>query len=72
MNFMGLLVMGGGIFAICGATCDWDWFMGHHKAKLLVAMLGRNGARVFYALFGAVLAVAGLLMLLGIIENSSR
>ena len=47
-----------GLFTIAGGTFDWDWFMGHWKARLFLKIFGRNGARVFYIIFG--LCIAGL------------
>ena len=55
-----------GVFTICGAVFDWDFFMENRRARLFVWMFGRNGARVFYALLGsafllgsAVTAISG-------------
>ncbi len=48
----------GGIFSLASAILDWEWFMTNYKAAVLVRILGRNGARLFYALLG--LALAGL------------
>ena len=47
-----------GIFSLASAISDWEWFMTNYKAALFVRILGRNGARLFYALLG--LALAGL------------
>jgi len=47
-----------GIFSLASAIFDWEWFMTNYKAALFVRILGRNGARLFYALLG--LALAGL------------
>ena len=60
-----------GIFALCGAVFDWDWFMNNRKARFFVSLLGRTGARIFYALLGSGIATIGVLILLGIIENSN-
>jgi len=49
-----------GLFSFAGAVFDWDWFMTHYRARLFVGLLGRNGARVLYALFGIFLAALGL------------
>jgi hypothetical protein len=59
-----LFLLGGGLFTVVGAVCDFDWFLGHRKARIFVAILGRNGTRVFYALLGGALAGAGAALLL--------
>jgi len=65
MNLIGLFVIGAGVFCICGAAFDWDWFINSWKARLFVAILGRNGARVFYAILGTFIAILGALITLG-------
>jgi len=64
---MAWFFMAAGVFAICGAAFDWDFFMNSRKAALFVRFLGRNGARVFYGLLGAVIVVLGGLMAAGVI-----
>jgi hypothetical protein len=70
MNPVGLISVTAGVFTLCGALFDWDWFMNHRKARLFVALLTRTGARVFYALLGSVLIVLGILLATGIIKGS--
>ena len=70
MNPIGFFFVAAGIFAIAGAVCDWDWFMNARKARFVVALLTRNGARIFYGLLGAGLAVLGVMLALGLIEAS--
>ncbi len=72
MNPLGLLIVAAGAFSVCGAVCDWDWFINSRKARFWVAILGRNGARAFYAILGVGLVVFGILMTLGIIESTRR
>ena len=53
-----------GIFCIVCAAMDWDWFMNHRKARFMCNLLGRKGARMFYAALGTIitgLGVAGFL-----------
>jgi hypothetical protein len=33
-----------GVFAICGAGLNWEWFMNHHKARFFTDLFGRTGA----------------------------
>ena len=55
-----------GAFSLAGAVMDWDFFMNNRKARPFVALLGRQGARVFYGLLGVALIVGGLAMGLGL------
>ena len=70
MNPIGLIIIGAGIFSICGAVFDWDWFINSRKARFLVATFGRNGARIFYGVLGILIAMLGLLITLGVLKNA--
>lgn len=59
-----------GVFSLCGAVLDWDWFMNSRKARFFVSVFGRDGARVFYGLMGAALVVLGVLLGSGVIEGT--
>jgi len=69
-SVMGLLFSAIGLFAICGAGYNWDWFMNHRKARFFVAVFTRTGARIFYMLLGGGLVTLGVLMMLGVIRSS--
>lgn len=60
-----LLIIAVGIFAICGAYFQWNWFMSHRKATFIQKLFGRNGTRIFYSLLGLVLIGLGTMILLG-------
>lgn len=47
-----LLCFGTGLFTIVSSILNFDFFFENRKARLFVAILGRNGARVFYSLLG--------------------
>lgn len=70
MNPAGLIIVAAGIFSICGAAFDWDWFINSRKAQFFVSIFGRNGARVFYGILGVVLAVLGALLTFGVLKNA--
>ena len=70
MNPLGLVFAAIGLFAICAAGLDWEWFMNHRKARFLVGVLGRAGARVFYAILGIGLVVLGVLVAAGILRGT--
>lgn len=65
---MGWVVAAVGVFAILGAVMDWEWFMTHRRARVLVRLFGRNGARVFYGLLGTALVVLGGLFAAGVVQ----
>ncbi len=71
MNPVGLILVAAGLFSICGAAFDWDFFINSRKARLFVSILGRTGARVFYAILGLVIAVLGTLITLGIMKDAA-
>lgn len=71
MNPIGLFLVAAGLFSICGAAFDWDWFIQSRKARFFVATFGRNGARIFYGLLGTGIAVLGVLITIGIVTNAS-
>ena len=48
-----------GLFTVAGGVFGWEWFIGHWKSRLFVKMLGYNGTRVFYIIFGIIIVGAG-------------
>lgn len=58
----GIALLAAGIFCVFCAAKDYDWFMESRKARPLVTLLKRKGARIFYILLGALITVAGALM----------
>ena len=58
----GILLVIAGIFSIIGAVQNWDWFFNSTRARLFVGLFGREGARLAYAIIGALLMVFGGLM----------
>lgn len=71
MDPVGLILVAAGIFSITGAAFDWDWFINSRKAQFWVAILGRNGARVFYGVLGAVMTIVGVLWTFGLLKNGA-
>lgn len=68
MNLWGFFFVAAGVFSLCGGVFDWGWFMESRKARFLAAIIGRNGARVFYAGLGGLIAALGALAMLGVID----
>ncbi len=60
----GVFVMGAGAFSILGGVMDWDWYMNNRRARLIVAIVGRTGARIFYVGLGAAFMLGGLFFML--------
>ena len=54
-----------------GAICNWEWFMNARKARFVVKILTRDGARIFYGALGLVITVLGVLGTMGIVDMSS-
>ena len=64
---VGLIIIACGAFSICGGVFGWEWFMNNYKAKPLVAIFGRKGARIFYGILGGFIIVLGVLAMIGTI-----
>ena len=62
-----ILSIFGGLFSLTGAVLDWEWFMTNYKAAVFVRILGRNRARLFYALLGLFLIALGLAGAFGVV-----
>lgn len=71
MDPIGLILVAGGLFSICGAAFDWDFFILSRKAQFFVSIFGRNGARVFYFILGLIIVVMGAMMTLGVLKDAA-
>ena len=71
MNPVGLLIVAAGIFSICGAAFDWDFFIHSRKARFFVSTFGRTGARVFYAVLGLGIVILGALITTGVLKDAA-
>lgn len=67
MEWIFLVAMG--IFALCGAVLEWEFFMNHRKAQFFINLFGRKGTRVFYSLLGTGFIVLGILLGTGMIDK---
>lgn len=67
-SWVSLLFIPAGAFSIVAAILDWDWFMDNGRARPFVQAFGRKGARVFYVILGAGIAVLGALLATGAIK----
>ena len=64
---MALVIIACGIFSLCGAFFNWDWYFNNRKARGIVAVFGRTGARIFYAVLGIFIIALGAVVLIGMI-----
>ena len=65
------VLIAAGLFSVVSALFDWDWFMNSRRARFIVRMMGRNGARIFYTLLGLGIMIFGALGLMGVVDFSS-
>jgi len=68
MNPFGLVFVAIGALSMLGGIFNWDWFMNSRKARTMVKLLSRTGARIFYGVLGLALVVFGVLGTVGVIE----
>jgi Immunity protein 17 len=58
-----------GLFVICAAIYNWDWFMESGKNAFLSQLLGgRPGIRIFFLVLGLAIAAWGFLDVFGILD----
>ena len=69
MDPSGFVIVAIGAFTLAGAIFNWDWFMNSRKARFIVKILSRSGARIFYGFLGVVFIAIGVLILTGIITS---
>ncbi|WP_024857803.1 Imm17 family immunity protein [Ruminococcus albus] len=54
------LILAVGVFNIFCACKDYDWFMNRESVRGWVRLIGRNGARVIYIIFGVVIILLAM------------
>lgn len=52
-----------GVFSLAGAFFNWDFFFNSRKARPFVRLIGRTGARIFYAILGLFIIFCGIMVL---------
>lgn len=58
-----------GILSILASVFNWKWFFTAHNSQFIVRNLGRNKARIFYALLGIGMIAAGVYFFLSVQES---
>lgn len=61
--FCCILFILAGLFSIAGAVFNWDFYFNARKARTIVNIFGRNGARIFYAVLGLFIIFCGVMVL---------
>lgn len=56
-----IICVAGGLFSIAGSFFNWDFFFNSRKARTFVQLIGRNGARIFYAILGIFIIFCGIM-----------
>ena len=58
-----------GILSILASVFNWEWFFTAHNSQFIVRNLGRNKARIFYALLGIGMIAVGVYFFLSVQES---
>ena len=58
-----------GLLSVLAAVFNWEWFFTAHNSQFIVRNLGRNKARIFYALLGIGMIAAGVYFFLSVQES---
>lgn len=58
-----------GVLSILASVFNWEWFFTAHNSQFIVRNLGRNKARIFYALLGIGMIAAGVYFFLSVQES---
>jgi len=63
MNIRAVIIFGLlGLFSILAGALNWDFFFNTKRAKFFVKIFGRNGARIFYIVFGIIIVAVGFII----------
>lgn len=54
-----------GLLSVAASYFNWDWYFNNYRARFLVKIIGRRGARIFYTVLGLFLVGLGLSILVG-------
>ena len=68
MHAVAAVLLATGLLALGASVFDWDIFFSERRANPILSALGRTATRILYAVLGAGLATAGLLILAGMVE----
>ena len=57
-----------GILSLMASVFNWEWFFTAQNSQFIVRILGRNKSRIFYAILGLAMIVAGIYFFLSVRE----
>ncbi|MBU3837205.1 MAG: immunity 17 family protein [Candidatus Phocaeicola faecigallinarum] len=57
-----------GILSLMASVFNWEWFFTAQNSQFIVRTLGRNKSRIFYAILGLAMIVAGIYFFLSVRE----
>ena len=60
----GVLLILAGLFTMAGSMLNWNWFFNSSRARLIVAIFGRQGARIVYGILGILIIIFGILAMI--------
>lgn len=55
-----------GLLAILASLLNWEWFFTAHNTQFIVHNVGRQRARLFYALLGLMMIATGVYFFLNV------
>ena len=55
-----------GLFSLAGSVFNWDFFFNARKSRRIVRIIGRTGARIFYAVIGLFIILCGVMMIVAL------
>ena len=61
-RFLPFLIIACGLFSLVCPIMNWDWFMNHRKARFMISLIGRTGARIFYSALGLFICAVGVVL----------
>jgi small neutral amino acid transporter SnatA (MarC family) len=65
---VGILVILSGLFSLISSIKNWNFFFENTRARFIVRILGRTGARIFYGILGSALVLMGILLTFNLIK----
>lgn len=55
-----------GLLSVLAALFNWNWFFTAHNAQFIVSNVGRQRARLFYAVLGLLMIATGIYFFLNV------
>lgn len=68
MSILYYLMLCLGALIFVAAITNWDWYFKQRRAQTMIKLMGRNGARILYAVLGLLFVVFAWMVLNGRID----